>query len=63
MPVTCACGKSNSMNHVLSCCKGGYVIMQQNEIRNITASLLEGVTVGVENEPMLQPLHERRRHA
>jgi hypothetical protein len=30
--------------------------MRHNEIRNITASLLEEVTVGVEKEPMLQSL-------
>lgn len=28
MPITCACGKSNNVDHALSCCKGGYVIMR-----------------------------------
>ena len=41
MPKHCACGKDNSIDHALSCKKGGYVVMRHNTIRNIEAKLMK----------------------
>ena len=43
MPITCACEKSNTVDHALSCPKGGLVITGHNEVRDLTASLLNEV--------------------
>ena len=34
MPKFCACEKNNSIDHALSCKKGGYVVMRHNTIHN-----------------------------
>ena len=56
MPSLCACGNENGVEHALGCSKGGIVIRRHNEIRDVTASLLQKVTQNVETEPSLQPL-------
>jgi len=39
----CACGTPFSVDHVLSCPKRGLPSLRQNEIRDLTATLLTGV--------------------
>ena len=39
VPVECACGKPFSVEHALSCSRGGFPTLRHNEIRDITASL------------------------
>ena len=56
MASICACGSSNDVDHALACGRGGYVIMRQNEIRDLTASFLREVATCVEVEPNLQPI-------
>ena len=58
-PTLCACGASFSVDHVLSCPKGGLRIpsLRHNEIRNLTATLLTEVCSQVCTEPELQPVH------
>ena len=49
-PTLCACGASFSVDHVLSCPKGGLPSLRHNEIRDLTATLLpfdRGVLPGV----------------
>ena len=58
MPISCACGKTNSVDHALSCPRGGYVISRHNGVRDVTASLLGEAVKHVEIEPALQPLDE-----
>ena len=56
MPKFCACGKDNSIDHALSCKKGGYVVMRHNTLRNIEAKLMENVAKDVQIEPKLLPV-------
>ena len=55
-PETCECGQNFSIDHALSCKKGGFISLRHNEIRNITAKLLNEVHHDVKIEPTLQPL-------
>ena len=55
-PALCACGSSFSVEHVLSCPKGGLPSLRHNEIRDLTATLLTEVCHQVCVEPELQPV-------
>ena len=55
-PTTCSCGSHFTVEHVLSCSKGGYPTIRHNEIRDFTANLLTEVCHNVAIEPHLQPL-------
>ena len=55
-PTTCACGSNFSVEHTLSCPKGGFPIIRHNEVRDLTANLLSEVCHNVAIEPALQPL-------
>jgi hypothetical protein len=56
MAIQCVCGANNSVSHALSCARGGFVIRRHNEIRDLTAILLQDVSTNVQIEPSLQPL-------
>ena len=62
LPATCACGKANNVQHALSCMKGGLPIHRHNDIRDLTASLMEEVRTLTETEPALQPLSGEMMH-
>ena len=55
-PSICSCGKANSVQHALSCTKGGLPIHRHNDIRDLTAMLMDEVSRFTEIEPPLQPL-------
>ena len=55
-PSTCGCGTKFSVEHALSCPKGGFPSIRHNEIRDLTADLLTQVCSDVCIEPELQPL-------
>ena len=55
-PSTCPCGITFSVEHALSCPKGGYPSIRHNDIRDFTARLLTEVCHNVAVEPHLQPL-------
>ena len=55
-PSLCACGTSFSVEHALSCPKGGLPSLRHNEIRDLTATLLTEVCSQVCIEPELQPV-------
>ena len=57
LPATCACNLKFSVDHALSCKKGGFITLRHNEIRDITASVLNEVCKDVELEPLLIPLN------
>ena len=56
LPSTCACGKDFSIEHALSCLKGGYVNQRHNTIRNLFAELLSEISTDVQIEPQLSEL-------
>jgi len=55
-PINCDCGTRFSVEHALSCPKGGFPSIRHNEIRDITANLLSEVCNNVCIEPHLQPI-------
>ena len=55
-PSKCACGSNFSVEHALSCAKGGFPSIRHNEIRDLTATLLTEVCHDVCIEPGLQPI-------
>ena len=57
VPITCSCGKNFTVEHALSCAKGGYTSIRHNEVRDLTALLMTEVCHNVAVEPHLQPLN------
>ena len=55
-PQSCVCGSSFSIDHVMTCKRGGFTILRHNEIRDMMAKLLSEVCHNVATEPPLQPL-------
>ena len=53
MPVHCACGDANSIDHVMICKRGGYVSMRHNALRDTEANIMEKVCIDVQTEPAL----------
>ena len=58
LPTRCSCGSKFSVEHALSCPKGGFPTIRHNEIRDLTATLLTEVCKNVCTEPTLQPVPE-----
>ena len=56
MPESCECGSKFTIDHALSCKKGGFISLRHNILRNITSSLLTEICKDVCVEPMLQPI-------
>ena len=55
LPSKCECGNNFTIDHALSCAKGGFPFIRHNEIRDLTANLLTEVCSEVCIEPHLQP--------
>ena len=62
LPTSCVCGDEFSVDHALCCPAGGYLSIRNNEIRDLTASLLSEVCSDVRTEPPLQPLSGEVMH-
>ena len=56
LPSNCACGSKFELQHILSCKKGGFVIMRHNNIRDFLSTMLSEVCHDTSKEPMLLPL-------
>ena len=56
LPSHCICGQQFTVEHALSCSRGGFPSIRHNEIRDISAGLLTEVYHGVGTEPCLQPV-------
>ena len=61
-PSACACGSPFTVEHTLSCPKGGYPSIRHNDIRDFTAFLMTEVCHNVAIEPHLQPLSSETLH-
>ena len=44
LPSHCVCGKTFSIDHALSCPKGGFISLRHNELRDFTAKVLAAVS-------------------
>lgn len=62
LPSSCVCGNPFSVEHALSCNSRGFPIKWHNELRDLTANLLDKICDGVGVEPTLQPLAQERLH-
>ena len=49
----CPCGSAFTVEHSLSCPKGGFPTIRHNEIRDLFAELIRDVCPNVETEPTL----------
>ena len=58
LPSNCVCGRSNTVEHALSCPNGAFPTIRHNGIRDLTAELMSEVCHHVTTEPSLQPLNE-----
>ena len=56
LPSHCVCGKFFTVEHALSCPRGGFPSIRHNEIRDMTATLMSEVCHNVKIEPGLQPV-------
>ena len=56
LPLSCTCGTPFSVEHSLTCLYGGLVTQRHNDIRDLSAALLQDVCPNVVREPNLQPL-------
>uniref|UniRef100_A0A1X7V9A6 Uncharacterized protein n=1 Tax=Amphimedon queenslandica TaxID=400682 RepID=A0A1X7V9A6_AMPQE len=56
LPSSCVCDSTFTVDHALHCPVGGLLTLRHNELRDLTASLLEDVCSNVSHEPPLQPL-------
>ena len=63
MRVNTTCGVSFGLQHALSCKKGGFVTIRHNQVRNITATLLNEIYNDVQIEPRLQSFSGEYFHA
>ena len=56
MPLHCACGTKNDINHSLICKTGGYTIFRHNIVRDAIAEILKEFCRDVRTEPELIPI-------
>ena len=56
LPAHCVCGKAFTLDHALSCAKGGFISLRHNELRDFTAKLLDECHSNGKIEPALTPL-------
>ena len=52
----CVCGEGYTINHCLTCKKGGYIHIRHNVVRDTTHEFLTEVCKDVKLEPLLQPI-------
>ena len=56
LPRSCACGNVFTVDHALSCLKGGFIHCRHDEIRDLLTVALDEVAYDVTTEPALAPL-------
>ena len=60
LPSMCPCGSSFTVNHALSCKKGGYIHERHDNVKDTLTKLLSKVCRDVESEPHLIPITKER---
>ena len=60
LPTHCICGGQFTVEHALSCSRGGFPSIRHNEIRDIAADLLSEACHSVGTEPELQHVTEEQ---
>ena len=60
LPLMCPCGSSFTVNHALSCKKGGYIHERHDNLKDTLTKLLSKVCRDVESEPHLIPITKER---
>lgn len=60
LPSRCVCDQKFTVEHALSCSRGGFPSIRHNEVRDITAEFLTEICHGVGTEPCLQPVTDER---
>ena len=58
IPIHCACGETNSVDHSLICKLGGYISMRHNSVRDSEEQIMREVCRDVQTEPTLLPINE-----
>lgn len=53
-PSTCICGDTFTVDHVMVCRQGGFIIQRHNELRDLEADMVNPVCHNVQVEPVLQ---------
>ena len=56
IPLSCDCGSTFTVEHVLSCPRGGFPTVRHNKKSDVTANLLTEIFHDIKTEPHLQPL-------
>ena len=56
VPTSCVCGSAFTVDHALSCPRGGFPTIRHNEVRDTLAGWMSEVCSGVSTEPHLQNL-------
>ena len=55
-PTSCTCGHDFTIDHCISCPKGGFPSLRHNKVRDLTVMMMSEVCTNVSIEPHLQPL-------
>ena len=61
IPPHCACGHDSNIDHLLTCKRGGCVIMRHNAIRDALANVMKEICHDVKIEPALIPVEPEER--
>ena len=56
LPKFCPCGSKFNIQHSMRCKKGGFIFIQLNDLRDLTANMMSEVCMDTEIEPKLTPL-------
>ena len=59
---SCACGHDFTIDHSISCPKGGFPSLRRNEVCDLTAKMMSEVCNNVSIEPHHQPLSSEALH-
>ena len=57
LPDSCTWSHIFTINHAMSCAKGGFSTIRLNELRDVLAGMMSDVCCDVHTEPTLQPLN------